>query len=278
MSHAPGTLAYTRSGSGPTTVLIHGVAGSQMVWDPLVPLLEKARTVVRVDLMGYGSSPRPPGPCTPQNHVTAVRTTLQGAGLDPPYSLVGLSMGSNLALAYGCAWPDEVDTIVGLAFPYFATPDDARTGLKANVWTRLTLAQPRLAAAVVPPIWSILRRSGAMRFHRGIYTPAMAQDAFRVDFGAFESSTALLHADISLRRDAHTHRVDPSAVPARQRRPLGCGGNGGTHTRSVRAHPLHGVGRGTPQHRRDRARQNGGRRVGLPGRPNLTGRRAVVRR
>ena len=121
-------------------------------------------------------------------HVTAIRTTLQAAGTHPPYSLVGLSMGSNLALAYGCTWPDEVDSIVGLAFPYFATPDDARVGLKANIWTRLTLARPRLAAAAVPPIWSILRRSGAMRFHRGIYTPAMAQDALRVDFGAFESS------------------------------------------------------------------------------------------
>jgi pimeloyl-ACP methyl ester carboxylesterase len=188
MSKGRSTLAYRRSGSGPTVVLIHGVAGSQMVWDPLVPLLENARTVVRVDLMGYGSSPRPPGPCTPQSHVAAIRATLQDAGLDPPYSLVGLSMGSNLALAYGCTWPDEVDTIVGLAFPYFATPEDARAGLKANIWTRLTLAQPRLAEVVVPPIWGILRRSGAMRLHRGIYTPAMAHDALRVDFGAFESS------------------------------------------------------------------------------------------
>jgi pimeloyl-ACP methyl ester carboxylesterase len=158
------------------------------VWDPFVPLLEVSRTVVRMDLMGYGSSPPPPGPCTPQAHVAAIRTTLQAAGADPPYSLVGLSMGSNLALAYGCTWPDEVDTIVGLAFPYFATPDDARAGLKANIWTRFTLARPRLAAATVPRIWSVLRRSGAMRFHRGIYTPAMAQDALRVDFGAFESS------------------------------------------------------------------------------------------
>jgi pimeloyl-ACP methyl ester carboxylesterase len=185
----PGTvLSYGKSGSGPTVVLIHGVAGSQMVWDPLVPLLEGARTVVRMDLMGYGSSPAPRGPCTPRAHVTAIRTTLQAAGTPPPYSLVGLSMGSNLALAYGCTWPDEVDTIVGLAFPYFATQEAARVGLKANVWTRLTLARPRLAAAAVPPIWSILRRSGAMRFHRGIYTAAMAQDALRVDFGAFESS------------------------------------------------------------------------------------------
>ena len=188
MSNAGNVLSYQRSGSGPTVVLIHGVAGSQMVWDPLVPLLEGARTVVRMDLMGYGSSPAPRGPCTPRSHVAAIRSTLQEAGADPPYSVVGLSMGSNLALAYGCTWPDEVDTIVGLAFPYFATPEAARAGLKANVWTRLTLARPRLAAAVVPPLWSILRRSGAMRFHRGIYTPAMAEDALRVDFGAFESS------------------------------------------------------------------------------------------
>jgi len=185
----PGTvLSYERSGSGPTLVLVHGVAGSQKVWEPLVPLLSDTHTVVRVDLLGYGRSTRPSAPCTPRTHVAAIRATLQEAGLDPPYTLVGLSMGSNLALAFGCTWPEEVDAIVGLAFPYFATEDDARSGLKANVWTRLTLASPRVAAAVVPPIWSILRGSGAMRFHRGIYTPAMAQDALRVDYGAFASS------------------------------------------------------------------------------------------
>jgi pimeloyl-ACP methyl ester carboxylesterase len=188
MAEAEDVLSYQRSGSGPTLVLVHGVAGSQMVWDPLVPLLEGTRTVVRMDLVGYGSSPPPHGPCTPRSHVAAIRTTLRESGAEPPYGLVGLSMGSNLALAYACTWPDEVDTIVGLAFPYFATPEAARVGLKANVWTRLTLARPRLAAAAVPPLWNILRRSGAMRFHRGIYTPAMAQDALRVDFGAFASS------------------------------------------------------------------------------------------
>jgi pimeloyl-ACP methyl ester carboxylesterase len=137
--------------------------------------------------LGYGSSPAPLGPCTPQTHITAIRTTLHEAGVEPPYSLVGLSMGSNLALAYGCTWPDEVDKIVGLGFPYFATLDDARAGLSANVWTRLTLTRPRLAAATLPAFWSLLRHSGVMRFHRGIYTPAMANDALRVDFGAFES-------------------------------------------------------------------------------------------
>ena len=195
MDGAKGLLSLGRAGSGPPVVLIHGVAGSQMVWDPLVPLLQTARTVVRMDLMGYGGSPKPTGSCTPHTHITAIRTTLREAGLEPPYSLVGLSMGSNLALAYGCAWPDEVDKIVGLGFPYFGTPEEAQAGLRANMWTRLTLARPRLAAATLPALWGLLRRSGAMRFHRGIYTPAMANDALRVDFGAFESSmrSCMLH-------------------------------------------------------------------------------------
>ena len=72
--------------------------------------------------MGYGSSPRPPGPCSPAEPRHGRPHHVAEAGLGPPYSLVGLSMGSNLALAFGCTWPDEVDTIVGLAFPYFATP------------------------------------------------------------------------------------------------------------------------------------------------------------
>ena len=36
------------SGSGPPLVLIHGVAGSQKVWDRVVPLLEPHATVIRI--------------------------------------------------------------------------------------------------------------------------------------------------------------------------------------------------------------------------------------
>src|ERR1700728_2777361 len=93
-------LHAVASGTGPPMVLIHGVAGSHMVWDRLVPLLEPHFTVVRVDLLGYGHSPRPDGPCTPARHVSAVRRTLAQRELAPPYVIVGLSMGANLMLEY----------------------------------------------------------------------------------------------------------------------------------------------------------------------------------
>jgi len=41
---------------------------------------------------------------------------------------------------------------------------------------------------VLPATWSFIRHSGLTRFHRGIYTPAMAYDALRVRYAAFESS------------------------------------------------------------------------------------------
>jgi len=55
----PYLLHCVTSGSGPPMVLIHGVAGSHMVWDRIVPLLEPHFTVIRMDLLGYGRSPKP---------------------------------------------------------------------------------------------------------------------------------------------------------------------------------------------------------------------------
>jgi (E)-2-((N-methylformamido)methylene)succinate hydrolase len=183
-----GLLYCERTGTGPPVVLIHGVAGSHRIWDPLVPLLDQDYSIVRVDLMGYGNSPQWIPECTPIAHCEAIRRTLSHIGTRPPYSVVGLSMGTNLALAYACQWPDEVQRVIGLAFPYFGSAEDARAGLAANLWTRLALNRPRLAKKVLPATWSVIRHSGITRFHRGIYTPAMAYDAFRVNYAAFESS------------------------------------------------------------------------------------------
>lgn len=192
-----GLLYCERTGSGPPVLLIHGVAGSHRIWDPLVPLLASDYSVVRVDLMGYGSSPPWISECTPLVHCEAIHRTLRHLGTEPPYGVIGLSMGSNLALTYACQWPDEVGTVIGLAFPYFGSAEDARTGLAANLWTRFTLKRPRLAEKVLPATWSLIRHSRITRFHRGIYTPAMADDALRVNYPAFESSmrTCMLEFD-----------------------------------------------------------------------------------
>ena len=189
------TLHLVESGEGSPVVLVHGVAGSHRVWDRLVPFLEPRYRVARVDLMGYGSSPMPVPTCSPEVHVESIRFTLRESGISPPYTLIGLSMGANLVLTYAATWPEEVSGLVGIAMPYFATEEAARHGLHHNVWTRLTVERPRLAACVIPALWSLLRHTGLPRWHRGIYSRAMAEDALRVDYRAFRSNvlSCMLH-------------------------------------------------------------------------------------
>jgi pimeloyl-ACP methyl ester carboxylesterase len=183
-------------------VLIHGVAGSNVIWDRLVPLLEPYFTVVRVDLLGYGHSPKPRVTYTPRRHVAAIRFTLAQEGVPPPYVLVGLSMGTVLMLEYAATWPDEAQAMVGVAFPYFASENAARAGLRHNLWTRLALEHPISAGVMVPTIWRAGRLvPGLVARTSSIYTRAMAKDALRARYRAFRSS--LLNCMVN-------HRLDES--------------------------------------------------------------------
>ena len=194
----PYLLHSVISGSGPPMVLVHGVAGSHMVWDRLVPLLEPHFTVIRMDLLGYGHSPKPRLRHTPLRHVSAIRRTLAHGGVTGPVVLVGLSMGSNLMLEYAVRWPDEVREMVGIGFPFYPTEAAARIGLRHNLWTRLALQFPVLANVAIPVVWWAGRLApGVVSRNATVYTGDMAKDALRARYGSFHSS--LLHCMVDYR-------------------------------------------------------------------------------
>jgi pimeloyl-ACP methyl ester carboxylesterase len=191
-------LHTVTSGTGPSIVLIHGVAGSHLVWDRIVPLLEPHFTLIRMDLLGYGHSPKPRGTYTPHRHVAAIRRTLDHLGIVGPNSFVGLSMGTNLVLEYAMRWPDQVRELIGIGFPFYSSEADARIGLKNNVWTRLALEHPMMARVFVPTVWWIGRLlPGLFSRHATIYTGPMAKDALRARYTSFRSS--LLHCMVEYR-------------------------------------------------------------------------------
>jgi pimeloyl-ACP methyl ester carboxylesterase len=182
-------LHTVTSGKGPPMVLIHGVAGSHMVWDRMAPYLEGNFTLVRMDLLGYGHSPKPRVVHSPQRHVTAIRRTLAHHKVGPRVALVGLSMGSNLMLEYAVRWPNEVEAMIGIGFPFYPTEAAARIGLRHNLWTRLALQFPLLAGFVVPATWRVARLTpGVFSRAATIYTGAMAKDALRARYQSFRSS------------------------------------------------------------------------------------------
>jgi pimeloyl-ACP methyl ester carboxylesterase len=171
-----------------------------MIWDSMAPLLEPHFSVIRVDLLGYGRSPKPAVAHTPYRHVAAIRRTLARRGFAPPYVLVGLSMGSNLMLEYALRWPEEVREMIGIGFPYYPSEAAARIGLRNNPWTNIALRHPALAGVLVPSLWGMGRLvPGVLSRSSSIYTGPMAKDALRARYRSFRSS--LLNCMVHYRLD-----------------------------------------------------------------------------
>jgi pimeloyl-ACP methyl ester carboxylesterase len=176
-------------GTGRTLVLIHGVAGSLHIWDPIFDDLAKSHRVFRMDLLGYGHSPKPRTKYTPQLHIDTIRQTLHHNEIKPPYTLVGLSMGVSLALEYASQYPGEVNGFIGIGLPYYKDEDAARVGLHNNTWARLAIEHPILAPFIVQPIWTLGRFNilPAAKFAR-IYTPLMAHETLLNPYRIFKSN------------------------------------------------------------------------------------------
>jgi pimeloyl-ACP methyl ester carboxylesterase len=193
-------LNATVSGEGPTMVLIHGVAGSLRIFDPVMAALEAHFRVVRIDLLGYGHSPKPRIRYDLSTHLNALRSTLLDLEAPGPFHLVGLSMGANLALGYAARWPGEVGELVCVGLPYFSGPADARVALRVNPFTRLANEHPWTSRLYVPPLWFIGRHAGVLaRFFSKIYTTEMTKDALRNSYFAFRSSLSccMVHEDLA---------------------------------------------------------------------------------
>jgi pimeloyl-ACP methyl ester carboxylesterase len=92
-------LAYDRQGSGPPLLLIHGIGSRRGVWDPVVPLLERERDVIALDLPGFGDSPALRDGVAPTVGALADAVTgLAGElGLERPH-VAGNSLGGGIAL------------------------------------------------------------------------------------------------------------------------------------------------------------------------------------
>lgn len=92
-------IAYSRAGSGPPLVLIHGLGGSRRIWDPILDRVAAERDVVAVDMPGFGESDVLPDglPPTAANLGEAIAGLCSELGLDR-FHVAGNSLGGWAAL------------------------------------------------------------------------------------------------------------------------------------------------------------------------------------
>jgi pimeloyl-ACP methyl ester carboxylesterase len=94
-------------------LLLHGLGGSRVVWEPVLGLLEAEREVTVLDMPGFGKAPPLPAGVEPSavNLAAAIRARCDELGIDRPH-VAGNSLGGWVALEMGReGWAASVTTL-----------------------------------------------------------------------------------------------------------------------------------------------------------------------
>lgn len=120
------------NGSGPDLVLLHGWGLNVRVWDGLVEALRDRFRLITVDLPGHGRSAWSTGQGTPAEQAWHIHSSL--ASVSNRYSLLGWSLGAQIALDLAAAMPGQIEKLILVAAtPRFAQSEDWTFGMPPPV-------------------------------------------------------------------------------------------------------------------------------------------------
>jgi pimeloyl-ACP methyl ester carboxylesterase len=104
-------VSYRGAGSGPVVVLIHGMAGSSVTWEAVIPALSRHYTVIAPDLPGHGDSDKPRGDYSLGAHAGSIKDLLIALGHDRA-TIVGQSFGGGVAMQLAYQHPERCERLV----------------------------------------------------------------------------------------------------------------------------------------------------------------------
>lgn len=110
---------YQETGSGAPLLLINGIGGTSLSWEPLLPALSVRFRVITSDNRGAGRSAAPPGPYTTRQMADDTAALLARLGVARAH-VVGSSLGGMIAQELALAYPSLVDRLV--LYGTFARP------------------------------------------------------------------------------------------------------------------------------------------------------------
>lgn len=107
------TLGYELRGAGaPVVVLESGLGDGHASWDAVVESVAGYSRVLAYDRAGYGASRSPTQRRTGAAAVAELRGLLRELGLEPPYVLVGHSLGGLYVELFARTHPEEIAGVV----------------------------------------------------------------------------------------------------------------------------------------------------------------------
>jgi pimeloyl-ACP methyl ester carboxylesterase len=97
-------IAYTRAGSGPALVMLHGAPTDSRTWQWMLPDLSRDHTVIAWDAPGFGQSSDIDESWRAPEFADALAAFVAALGLERPH-LVGHSFGTMVALSLFRSYP-----------------------------------------------------------------------------------------------------------------------------------------------------------------------------
>ena len=107
-------IAYLEAGSGPTLLLIHGIAEAAWAWEAIIPALARTHRVIAPDLLGHGRSAKPRGDYSLGNQATLMRDLMISLDVDSA-TLVGHSLGGGISMQFAYQYPERCERMVLIA-------------------------------------------------------------------------------------------------------------------------------------------------------------------
>lgn len=102
-------LYYTKSGSGPDLILMHGWGCSSVTVASIARIAAESHTVYSIDFPGFGRSSEPNTVWGIEDYTRMLRDFVEKTGITDP-TLIGHSFGGRIAILYSSKYP--VDKVV----------------------------------------------------------------------------------------------------------------------------------------------------------------------
>ncbi len=193
------------TGKGKPLVLLHGIASSGHVWQPLIKQLDPAKwRVIAPDLLGFGESPKPDwSSYDVKQHARSVVVTLRKLGIKKGVTLAGHSMGSLVAVHIAAKYPKLVKRLVLYEPPLFADLSDYKVHTRRRdrhfAFYDYLVARPQLVLGYVRALGRLAKRFGVFMtpdswipFERSLRHTIMRQTAYD-ELHAIALRTDIIH-------------------------------------------------------------------------------------
>lgn len=108
---AHGPMAVRRQGTGDPVVLLHPLAMSGELWEPLAAALSEKFDVLSLDLRGHGASGWDGRPFSIEDMALDVAEVLNALELGA-VGMLGMSMGGSVAVTFAGLFPERVRSLV----------------------------------------------------------------------------------------------------------------------------------------------------------------------